>query len=153
MSSTDRIEKHVDLKASAARVWRALSDAQEFGSWFGVALDGAFTPGQVLRGKMTVPNYEHLTLSLHVDVVDERAGVLEFRWHPFAIEPNVDYGAEPLTVVRFVLTETATGAHLVITETGFDALPEARRASAFSANSGGWAKQAQRITDYLAKAS
>ena len=38
--STDRIEREILLKAPRARVWRALSDAEEFGDWFGVALKG-----------------------------------------------------------------------------------------------------------------
>jgi uncharacterized protein YndB with AHSA1/START domain len=151
--STDKIEKHVDLKASLARVWRALSDSTEFGEWFGVKLTAPFVAGTVVRGNITSQGYEHVTAELHIDQVDEAARIFAFRWHPFAIDPAVDYSSEPMTVVRFALTETPRGTHLEITETGFDALPAARRPRAFASNGEGWTKQAQNLTDHLAKVS
>lgn len=151
--STDRIEKYVELKASLARVWKALTDSQEFGEWFGAKLDAPFVAGTIVTGHITNPGYEHLKMDLHIDRVDEAARIFSFRWHPFAIEPDVDYSAEPMTVVRFALTETTRGTQLEITETGFDALPAARRTKAFTSNDEGWTIQTQQITDYLAKAS
>ena len=34
-SDTDRIERSVVVKALRDRVWRAISNAEEFGAWFG----------------------------------------------------------------------------------------------------------------------
>ena len=153
MSSTNTIEKHADLRAPIARVWRALSDSQEFGSWFGVKLESPFTPGKTTAGHITNRGYEHIRAEFHVDRVDARTYTLVFRWRPYAIEPNVDYSHEPYTTVTLALSEIPTGTHLAITETGFDGIPAARRAKAFEMNSGGWAQQAIQIADYLAKQS
>ena len=153
MITTNTIEKHADLRAPIGRVWRALSDSQEFGSWFGVKLDGPFQPGKTAGGNITAKGYEHVRAEFHVDRVDERSHTLVFRWRPYAIDPSVDYSAEPYTVVTLALTEIPSGTHLAITETGFDGIPAARRAKAFEMNSGGWAQQAIQIADYLAKQS
>lgn len=151
--TTDKIEKHVDLDAPMSRVWRAITDSKEFGSWFAVRFDAPFVAGQAIKGQFTVKNYEHLTGEFIVDRIDETAGVFAFRWHPFALDQDVDYSTEPLTTVTFKLSETKTGTHLEITETGFDAIPAERRAKAFAMNSEGWTIQAKQIADYLAKAS
>jgi uncharacterized protein YndB with AHSA1/START domain len=151
--TTDKIEKHVDLNAPMSRVWRALTDSGEFGTWFQVKLEAPFVAGKAIKGNFTVPKYEHVVGEFFVDLIDQAAGVFAFRWHPFAIDPKVDYSKEPLTTVTFKLTETATGSHLYITETGFDAIPAERRARAFAANDAGWTTQSKQIADYLAKAS
>jgi uncharacterized protein YndB with AHSA1/START domain len=151
--STDKIEKHVELKASLPRVWRAITDSTEFGEWFGVALTAPFVAGTIVRGNITSKGYEHLTAELHIDRVDEAARIFAFRWHPFAIDPAVDYSSEPMTVVRFALTETTRGTQVEISETGFDALPASRRTKAFAANGEGWTIQAKNLTDHLAKAA
>ena len=46
----DRIEKKILLRAPRARVWKALTDAAEFGTWFGVRFDGPFVAGAPMRG-------------------------------------------------------------------------------------------------------
>lgn len=153
MSTTNTIEKHADLRAPIARVWRALSDSQEFGSWFGVALEGPFTPGKTTAGHITASGYEHVRAEFHVDRVDARSHTLVFRWRPYAIDPAYDYSAEPYTTVTLALTETPTGTHLAISETGFDGIPAARRAKAFAMNADGWAQQTVQLADYLAKRS
>lgn len=151
MSTTNTIEKQADLRAPIARVWRALSDSKEFGSWFGVALDAPFTPGKTTSGNITAKGYEHVRAEFHVDRVDERTHTLVFRWRPHAIDPNVDYSHEPYTTVTLALSEIPSGTRLAITETGFDSIPAARRAKAFEGNASGWAQQAVHIADYLAK--
>ncbi len=139
-SSTDRIEKAVVLRATPARVWRAVSDAKEFGTWFRVALQGAFVEGQVTRGHITYPGYEHLQMEVLVErMVPER--LLSFRWHPFAIDPAVDYSKEPTTLVEFRLEPVPEGTRLTVTESGFDRLPPGRRDEAFRSNDGGWEEQ------------
>jgi uncharacterized protein YndB with AHSA1/START domain len=151
-SSTDRIEKHVLLKAPRARVFRALTDPREFGSWFGAALDGVFTPGKAHRGKITTRGYDHLTLEILVERVEPER-LFSFRWHPAAIDPSVDYSKEPTTLVTFTLEDAPGGTRLTVVESGFDALPLARRAEAFRLNEGGWTGQMKNIERHVAAAS
>jgi uncharacterized protein YndB with AHSA1/START domain len=158
--SSDRIEKEVLLKASLDRVWRAISDAEEFGQWFGVRFDGPFVAGTSVTGVMTptavdadVANaqepYAGQADTWHiVDVEPQRR--LAFRWHPYGVEDGVDYTSEPTTLVEFTLAEEADGVLLRIVESGFDALPAERRASAFESNSEGWAAQTELVRKYLA---
>src|SRR5438477_9609348 len=100
-SSTDRIEREILLKAPRSRVWRALSDAGEFGDWFGVALKGkTFEPSRRVSGQITYPGYEHLTWEVVIERMEPER-FLSFRWHPYAIDPSIDYSQEPMTLVEF----------------------------------------------------
>ncbi len=158
--STDRIEKHVFLAAPMSRVWRAISDPQEFGSWFGMKIDGSFTPGAKLTGfivgtkvdeEVAKAQKQHEGLPFHILIEQVQPNRLfSYRWHPFAIDRNKDYSQEPTTLVEFKLEETAGGVNLTIVESGFDQIPLERRAKAFEANSGGWGKQIELIQKYLA---
>lgn len=150
-SSTDSIEKRVVLRAPPARVWRALTDAAEFGTWFGVKLQGAFKEGATVRGQITSPGYEHLTMEVLVERM-ETERYFSYRWHPYAIEPNVDYSHEPMTLVEFRLEETSGGTILTIVESGFDRIPLARRAEAFRMNEQGWTEQARNIERHVSRA-
>lgn len=147
--STDRIEKSVQLNAPRSRVWRALSNAEEFGTWFGVKLEGAFVPGESIRGQVTVPGYEHLMMEVVVERVDPEE-LFSYRWHPAAIDPNVDYSSEPTTLVEFRLDEVAGGTKLTVVESGFDGIPLERRADAFRMNEHGWAEQIKHIEQHVA---
>jgi len=149
-SETDRIEKQILLRAPRSRVWRALSDAKEFGTWFRVELQGAFAPGARIRGKVTYPGYEHLTFELEVERMEPER-LLSWRWHPAAVESGVDYSQEPPTQVVFELSETKEGTLLKVVESGFDRLPPARRAAAFRSNEDGWGEQLTNIERHLAK--
>lgn len=151
MSDTDRIEKVVVLRASRARVWRAISDAAEFGTWFGVALETPFVAGATTRGRITHPGYEHLTCEIQVTRIDAERH-LAFRWHPYAVDPAVDYSAEPTTLVEFTLDESDGSTVLTIVESGFDRIPLARRAEAFRMNEGGWTAQVANIERHVATA-
>lgn len=146
--TTDRIERTIRIEAPRARVWRAITDATEFGAWFGVRLDGAFTPGGVVRGAITNPAYRHLTLELTVERI-EPEHLFSYRWHPAAIVPGVDYGAEPTTLVEFRLADDGAGTRLAIVESGFDRIPLARRAEAYRLNDGGWKVQADAIARHV----
>lgn len=148
--STDRIEKRIELKASRERVWRALSDHREFGAWFACALEGPFEVGKPVKGRITHPGYEHLTFEWIVDRMDAPS-VFAYRWHPYAVDPEVDYSGEKMTSVVFRLEEKDGGTLLTVTESGFDELPAARRAEAFRMNEGGWAQQMKNIEAHLAK--
>ena len=148
--TTDRIEKHVTLKAPIDRVWRALIDAKQFGTWFEVAIEGDFVSGQTARGTITTPGaYEGRSFAIEIERIDRAAGQFSYRWHPFAVQPDVDYAAEPMTLVEFHVAETPAGTLLTIVESGFDRIPAARRDLAFRMNDGGWAEQAKRIAKYV----
>jgi uncharacterized protein YndB with AHSA1/START domain len=155
----DRIEKQVVLRAPLDRVWRAISDSQEFGQWFGVRIDSPFVAGTSVNATITGTTVDEevaemqrphggATATWHIVAVEAQRR-FAYRWHPFAIEANVDYDNKPTTLVEFTLSETADGVLLRIVESGFDAIPETRRADAFEANSGGWAKQIELVRKYL----
>ena len=146
----DRIEKNILLKAPGSRVWRALTNAREFGQWFRAKLDGDFAVGEPIRGKITYPGYEHLTMELNVERMDEAERIFSFRWHPHAVDPKVDYSMEPTTLVEFQLEEVPEGTLLTVVESGFDQIPEERRAKAFRMNSEGWATQLENIQRHVA---
>ena len=147
--STDRIEKRVVLRAARSRVWRAITNAQEFGTWFRVNLEGAFTEGRPIRGRMAIPGYEHMTLEMLVERIDPER-YLSYRWHPYAVDPAVDYSAEPTTLVEFNLEETDGGTAVTIVESGFDRIPVARQAEAFRMNDAGWDGQIKHLARYVA---
>jgi len=147
-TSTDRIEKKILLRATKARVWRALTDAQEFGTWFRVKLTGPFEVGKRVTGNVTYPGYEHLKMDVMVERMDEER-LFAYRWHPYAIDPKVDYSNEPTTLVEFQLESVADGTMLTIVESGFDALPAARRDEAFRMNEGGWTTQLENIQRHV----
>ena len=145
--TTDRIEKQIVLKASPARVWRALSNAREFGTWFGAEFEDDFAPGKEARGKLKFRGKEMVVTFVVERMEPER--LLAFRWHPFAIDPTVDYSSEPTTRVELVLTPVPEGTRLTVTETGFDQIPIARRARAFEMNTHGWAQQLENIARHV----
>ena len=144
----DRIEKSVEIAASVKRVWRALTDHREFGEWFRVKLDAPFAVGKVTSGAVTYPGYEHVKWEVTVEAMDSER-LFAFRWHPYAVDPDVDYSGEPTTLVEFRLEPVANGTRLVVTESGFDALPEGRRAEALRMNDGGWAQQVLNVQTHV----
>jgi uncharacterized protein YndB with AHSA1/START domain len=158
--TTDRIEKQVVLRAPMDRVWRAISDSQEFGRWFGVRIDGPFVAGTSVTATITGTTVDEEVAELqrpHAGakatwqiVAVEPSRRLAYRWHPFAVDADVDYDGEPTTLVEFTLSPTPDGVLLSIVESGFDAIPAARRSAAFEANSEGWAKQVELVRKYLA---
>jgi uncharacterized protein YndB with AHSA1/START domain len=148
MSSTDRIEKQIIVKGAQSRVWRAITDASEFGTWFRMKLDSPFSAGTTVRGHITHRGYEHLKVELQVDRIEPER-YFSYRWHPYAIDPNVDYSAEPTTLVEFTLEAVAGGTKVTIVESGFDRIPLARRAEAFRMNEGGWAQQTENLRAYV----
>jgi len=145
----DRIEKRIELKAPVSRVWRALTDHREFGEWFRVKLEGPFVPSQVSRGHITYPGYEHLRWEAVVQAMEPER-LFSFTWHPYAVDPKVDYSSEPSTLVEFRLEPTATGTLLILTESGFDMIPAHRRLEAFHRNDGGWTEQMKNIETHVA---
>lgn len=160
--STDRIEKKILLHAPRKRVWRALTDSKEFGTWFGMKFDGPFSPGATMRGVIAPTQvnaevakaqqpYEGLPFEITVEKMEPER-LFSFRWHPNAVERGVDYSAEPTTLIEFLLEEVENGVLLSVTESGFDRIPLARRAKAFTANEQGWGMVVKLIEEYLVQA-
>ena len=147
-SSTDRIERKILLRAPRARVWRALTDPVEFGTWFGVKVEGTFTPGARVTGAITHKGYEHVKWDITIERMEPER-LFSWRWHPHAVEPGVDYASETPTLVVFELAEAAGGTMLTVVESGFDRVPLARRAQAYRMNGEGWTWQIQSIERYL----
>jgi uncharacterized protein YndB with AHSA1/START domain len=145
-----RVEKQIELKAPVARVWRALTDYREFGEWFRVKLDGPFVPGQPSTGHITWPGYEHIKWEAVV-VKMEPEKYFSYTWHPYAIDPKVDYSKETPTLVEFRLEKTANGTMLRVTESGFENIPDERREEAIRKNDGGWAQQMKNIETYVSE--
>jgi uncharacterized protein YndB with AHSA1/START domain len=151
-ASTDRIERRILLKAPRARVWRALTNPEEFGNWFGVNLKGArFEPGRRVQGQITIPGYEHVVWDVWIERLEPQR-LFAWRWHPAAIETGVDYSQEPTTLVEFELTEVDGGTLLSVVESGFDRVPPHRRLDAFRMNSEGWAGQMENVERHVAAA-
>jgi len=147
-SSTDRIQKTVLINANRSRVWRALTDAKEFGQWFRVKLESRFAPGELTSGHVTYPGYEHLRFEVVVERMDPEH-YFSFRWHPYAVDPKIDYSQEPMTQVEFKLEPVSQGTRLTVSESGFDLIPAARRNEAFRMNEGGWAVQCENLRKHV----
>jgi uncharacterized protein YndB with AHSA1/START domain len=150
-SSTDKIEKRVVLKAPQARVWRAISDSGEFGTWFQMRFESPFSEGKALKAQVLVPGYEHVTAEFQIVRISPQ-DYFAYRWHPYAVDPKVDYSSEPTTLVEFRLTPSGQDTVLTIVESGFDRIPPGRRAEAFRMNDGGWTAQIKNIERYVTTA-
>ena len=147
-SSTDRIEKRIVVRASRSKVWRAITTAEEFGAWFRVKLDGEFVEVATVRGRITSPGYEHVTLQIQIERIEPER-YFSYRWHPYAVDPTADYSAEPTTLVEFILEEAEDGTAINIRESGFDRIPADRRDEAFRMNEKGWAGQIKNLERYV----
>jgi uncharacterized protein YndB with AHSA1/START domain len=146
----NQIAKRIELEAPVSRVWRALTDYREFGEWFRVKLEGPFVPGQEARGKITWPGYEHVTWRAVIQKMEPER-LFSFTWHPYSVDPQVDYSKETPTLVEFRLEKTANGTLVVLTESGFDKIPSKRRLEAFRMNDGGWTQQMENIEKHVAQ--
>ena len=149
---TDRVEKTVEIKAPVSKVWRALTNYEEFGTWFGCRLENPFVPGQTTRGRVTYAGYEHLKWEAVVQKMEPER-FFSFTWHPYAIDPNKDYSSEPPTLVEFTLEKAGSGTLLRVVESGFDKIPAGRRPDALRMNEGGWTQQMKNIAEYVANAA
>jgi uncharacterized protein YndB with AHSA1/START domain len=147
-----QIEKQIEIAAPVSRVWRALTDSRQFGEWFLVKMDGSFVAGEPVGGQITHPGYEHVRMEIVVKAIEPET-LFSYTWHPYSIDPKVDYTKEEPTLVEFRLKPIAGGTLLTVTESGFDKIPSARRAEAFRMNEGGWAQQMKNIQTYVSKTS
>jgi uncharacterized protein YndB with AHSA1/START domain len=147
---SNRIEKRIELNAPVSRVWRALTNHEQFGQWFRVSLDSPFIPVKPTRGHITYPGYEHLIMEVVVTRM-EPEHLFSFTWHPYAIDTQKDYSQETPTLVEFRLEKNGNGTLLLLTESAFDRIPEDRRLTAFRANDGGWTEQMRNIQNHVAQ--
>lgn len=145
------IEKKIELRAPVSRVWRALTDHRQFGEWFRVKIESPFVAGQPSRGFITYPGYEHIKWEAVIQKIEPEQ-LFSFTWHPYAVDPAVDYSSETPTLVEFRLQPTTTGTLLTLSESGFEHIPANRRADAFRMNDGGWTEQMKNIENYVAQA-
>ena len=141
--NTDRIEKRVVLRAPRSRVWRAISDAKEFATWFRITLDGAFAAGKTVRG-----SHDAFKVEMRIERIEPER-YFSYRWHPYPKDPAKDYAEEPMTLVEFTLEEVEGGTALTIVESGFDRIPLARRAEAFRMNTEGWGGQIKNLAAHV----
>lgn len=150
VSATDRIERKIVINAPRARVWRALSNAEEFGNWFGANLKGqTFTPGKRTRGQITTCGFEHIFFDIVIERIEAQE-LLSYRWHPFPVDATVDYRKEEPTLVTFTLQDTPDhGTLLTVVESGFDKVPPHRRLQAFRMNSNGWEAKMECIARHV----
>ena len=147
-TSTDRIEKQFTVNAPRSRVWRAVSDSKEFGTWFRMSFDRPFAEGAALLGRITSKGYEHVTVDLVIQRIDPES-YFSYQWHPYAIDPNSDYSKEPMTLVEFTLEEVKDGTAVTIIESGFDRIPLNRRAEAFRMNDNGWTGKSKDLAKHV----
>jgi uncharacterized protein YndB with AHSA1/START domain len=145
---TDRIEKEIQIQAPRSRVWKALTDAKEFGTWFQIALDGPFLPNTRVDGRMRKKGYEHVVVEFQVETIEPEHR-FTYRWHPYCVDPNIDYSKEPTTLIEFTLEDRDGGTLLRVVESGFDGIPISRRAEALKMNDGGWAYQLKAVAAYV----
>jgi uncharacterized protein YndB with AHSA1/START domain len=157
--NTDRIEKKILLRVPLKRVWQAIADSSEFGTWFGMKFDGPFAPGARMSG-IIVPTtadpevaklqkkYEGIPIDMMIERMEPER-LFSYRWHPGSVDPDIDYSVEPTTLVTFELEQVPDGVMLTVTETGFDQIPLSRRAKAFQSNDGGWTMAVTLIDKYL----
>lgn len=146
----DHIEKQIEIAAPSPRVWQALTDSQQFGEWFGVKIDGPFLPGQPAAGQLTCGGYENVRMQIVVQTIEPEI-FFSYTWHPYAVDPSIDYTHETPTLVEFRLKPSATGTLLTVRESGFANIPPSRHAEAFRKNSNGWQQQMENIKTYVEK--
>ena len=101
-----------------------------------------------MAGKLTYPGFEHMQWAVDVKKMDGER-LFSFTWHPYAIDPEVDYDQETPNLVEFTLEPWGSGTHLVVTESGFDKLPAQRRLEAFRMDEEGWIEQMVNIANHV----
>jgi uncharacterized protein YndB with AHSA1/START domain len=155
----ERIEKHVLIRAPRERVWKALTDSQEFGRWFGARIEGPFVAGRSVRA--VIAPSENATaeeiaghpalgkpLIFQVERIDPPHR-FSYRWQPLEVSADPGVVEGPSTLVEFTLDETKEGTRLTVIESGFSLLPEAHRRPVYESHEGGWTIQVQRIRVHI----
>ncbi len=141
--TTDRIEKSIEMKAPVERVWRALTNHEELGAWFGLKFNEAFEPGKTMTGWNVHMNREQ-TIVIHKIEPESR---FSLKWHPYGVDAKTH--ADAATLIEFTLEKIPNGTRLHVTESGFDKVPAHLRAEAFRMHTGGWEAQLKNIKNYV----
>ena len=144
----DRIIKKILLLAPQSRVFKALSDHNEFGKWFGAKLKGPFEEGKNVIGNITYPGYEHLIFEAKIVAIQPES-YFAMRWHPGIPKEGEDLSKAPTTLVEFQLKTIGKHTQLTLIESGFDQLPEERQKEAYETNEDGWEKQMTNIKSFV----
>jgi uncharacterized protein YndB with AHSA1/START domain len=150
VSELSTVERSTLVRAPRSRVWQALTTIKEFSIWFGVEAEGEFAPGARVRMISTGDCGKGEEVLIEV-VKMEAPEIFSWRWHPGMKEPDVDYSAEPMTLVEFRLTEVEGGTQVTVVETGFDKLSLLRRARVFEQNDKGWELQLVSLAQYASQ--
>jgi uncharacterized protein YndB with AHSA1/START domain len=145
---SDRIEKQIEIAAPVSRVWKALTDYREFSQWFKIEIETPFEPGKTSAGRLTKSDCGAVSVGFTVQRIEPEHH-FSYRWHPYAVKADIDYSVETPTLVEFTLEAKGAGTLLTVVESGFENVPDYRRAEAFRMNSGGWAKQVENIKAYV----
>ena len=149
--NNDRVEKTIELRAPRHRVWQAINNPKDFGTWFGLGepltLEGDFVPGARVMGVWNVGGREMRELFFTVEEVVPDT-LLAFRWNPYEIPAGDDPANHPTTRIELRLEDCAIGTRLVVSEAGFAALP-ADKQNKREQNAGGWEIQVQAIACHV----
>lgn len=141
------IERQITIKAPVAKVWKALTDAKQFGQWFKVDLHSDFVAGKTTKGRNTLKGFE-MDMVFHVKEITPQT-YFSYSWIPFPIDQKFDYSKEEPTLVEFFLEETKNGTLVKVKESGFNKITASRRAEAFKMHTGGWEAQLKNIESFL----
>ena len=135
------ITKTIDIKAPAAKVWAALTEADLIAQWFGDTAEFDATPGGV--GMFAWKEHGHGPFRVLVERAD-KPKTLIYRW---AREKDADPVVGNSTLVRFDLTEIEGGTRLTLHETGFDELsdPQGNR----DGNAEGWKAELAKLVEFV----
>jgi len=147
--NSDSIEKIVELKAPVSRVWKALTDHEEFGTWFRVKLDGPFEVGKTTKGAITYPGHEGVPWESVTERMEPER-LFAFSWPPSAVDPDTEYAEDAKVMVEFHLEPSDEGTRLTIKEWGFAQFPDSKRLDVLRSNQQGWDIQAKHIVDHVA---
>jgi len=145
----NQILRTIDLDAPVETVWKALTDHEEFGSWFRLKLDGPFRVGEVTFGEVTYPGHEGLPFWARVKIMDEPRR-FSFVWPMDEnVQPDDPHLDGKATLVEFILEPSGNGSKLTVRESGFEKLPEEKRLQVFRDNQGGWDAQTKNIKEFV----
>ena len=146
----DAIEKSILLSAAPDRVWRALSDAAEFGRWFRAEVTGEMREGAVLGCRSLYPGTEHMRWDMYIHVMEPNRRLV---WDWPAFDPSAfpdDPDINARLTVEVAIAPEGDSTRLTLRESGFADLPEGPALAVWQRNEGGWTMQLDNIAAHVA---
>ncbi len=146
----DVIEKSILLSAAPDRVWRALSDAAEFGRWFRAEVTGEMREGAVLGCRSLYPGTEHMRWDMYIHVMEPNRRLV---WDWPAFDPSAfpdDPDSNARLTVEIAIAPEGDSTRLTLRESGFADLPEGPALAVWQRNEGGWTMQLDNIAAHVA---